>query len=89
MDNFYVLFLSMIFIGLMGGASYVNVKYLILESPNLKRTEKEVALVLTSIGDDLGILCAALLALLLNNTAFKNMWSTQYIKDDLHYDSNQ
>ncbi len=57
----------------MGGASYVNVMYQILESPLLLKTEKELALTLTTIFDDIGILLASLLALLLDNTVFKHM----------------
>jgi hypothetical protein len=63
----------MVWVGLMGGTSYVNINYIILETPNLKRTEKELALTLNSIINDFGILSASLLALLLDNTAFKGM----------------
>lgn len=72
-ENFYVLFVIMIWVGLMGGASFVNVMYLILESPKLAKTEKELALTLTSICDDIGILTASLISLLLDNTAFSKM----------------
>jgi hypothetical protein len=34
-ENFYVMFLIMIWVGLMAGSSYVNVMYQILESPKL------------------------------------------------------
>lgn len=63
----------MIWVGLMGGGSYVNVMYKMLESPELDRNEKELALTLTTVCDDMGILTASLLSLLLDNTAFKNM----------------
>jgi hypothetical protein len=61
----------MIWVGLMGGSSYVNVMYNILESPNLPKNEKELALTLTTVCNDIGILLASLLSLLLANTAFK------------------
>jgi CLN3 protein len=63
----------MIWVGLMGGGAFVNVMYQILESTTLKRTEKELALTMTSICDDMGILTASLLSLLLDNTAFSNL----------------
>jgi hypothetical protein len=61
----------MTWVGLMGGSSYVNVMYNILESPKLPKNEKELALTLTTVCNDIGILSASLLSLLLANTAFK------------------
>ena len=61
----------MAWVGLMGGSSYVNVMYNILESPKLLKNEKELALTLTTVCNDIGILSASLLSLLLANTAFK------------------
>ena len=72
MTNFYGLFVLMIWVGLMGGGSYVNVMYQILENPGLGRNEKELALTLTTIFNDAGVLLASLMSLLLDNTAFKN-----------------
>lgn len=71
LDNFYVMFILMAWVGLMGGSSYVNVMYNILESEKLAKNEKELALTLTGVGNDIGILSASLLSLLLANTAFK------------------
>lgn len=65
----------MVVVGLMGGACYVNVMYLVLESQHLFRTEKELAITITSIGDDFGILLASILSLILDTTAFKSKWS--------------
>lgn len=61
----------MVWVGLMGGGSYVNVMYQILENPRLAKSEKELALTMTGVCNDIGILAASLLALLLANTAFK------------------
>jgi len=61
----------MAWVGLMGGSSYVNVMYNILESPELPKNEKELELTLTTVCNDIGILTASLLSLLLANTAFK------------------
>lgn len=62
----------MIWVGLMGGGSYVNVMYKMLENPQLDRNEKELAMTLTTVFDDIGILSASLISLLLDNTVFKN-----------------
>jgi hypothetical protein len=64
------MFVLMFWVGLMGGSSYVNVMYNILESEKLAKNEKELALTLTGVGNDIGILSASLLSLLLSNTAF-------------------
>jgi battenin len=71
LDTIYVCFGLMFWVGLMGGGSYVNVMYQILESPELAKSEKELALNLTTVCIDIGILSASLLSLLLANTAFK------------------
>jgi battenin len=71
LENFYVMFVLMVWVGLMGGSSYVNVMYNILESDKLAKNEKELALTITTVCNDVGILSASLLSLLLANTAFK------------------
>ena len=68
--NIYVYFAHMVFVGLMGGASFVNVIYLLKNSTILQKTEKELALNLLSCFDDLGILLASITALVLTLTAF-------------------
>lgn len=71
LENFYVMFVLMVWVGLMGGSSYVNIMYNILESDKLAKNEKELALTITGVCNDVGILAASLLSLLLANTAFK------------------
>ena len=61
----------MIWVGLMGGGSYVNVMFSILETPKLVKTEKELALTITTVFNDMGILLASISALILTNTVFK------------------
>ena len=68
--SIYVYFVHMIFVGLMGGASYVNVIYQLKNSPRLLKTEKELAMNLLSCFDDLGVLLAAITALSLTLTVF-------------------
>ena len=72
LTNIYVLFALMIWVGLMGGATYVNVIYLIRESKTLEKREKELTLVMMAIFDDLGIFLASLTALGLTTTVFKS-----------------
>ena len=69
--SIYVYFAHMVFVGLMGGASFVNVIYQLKNSPKLQKTEKELAMNLLSCFDDFGILSAAITALVLTLTAFK------------------
>ena len=61
----------MVFVGLMGGASYVNVIYQLKNSPKLQKSEKELAMNINNLLGDLGILLAAITALILTMTAFK------------------
>jgi len=60
----------MIWVGILGGTSYVNVMYLILDTDKLKRTEKEVALSVSNGFNDSGILCASIVSLILYNTVY-------------------
>ena len=57
-----------VWVGLMGGASYVNVLNAILDLETLDKTEKEMALSLTLLFNDTGILCASITSLILSNT---------------------
>lgn len=58
----------MIWVGLMGGSSYVNVMYQIMKTDDLKDNEKELALTICTAANDIGILSASLLSLILNFT---------------------
>ena len=68
-ENFYIMFLLMIWVGLMAGSSYVNVMYQILESTKLMQNEKELALTITTVGNDIGILLASIVSLILTSSA--------------------
>lgn len=61
-----------IWVGFMGGACYVNVMHQILEHSELKKTEKDVALVLNLIFVDIGCLLAAIFTLVLDLTLFQS-----------------
>lgn len=72
-QSYSVLFVIMILVGVMGGTSYVNVMYLILESDKLKKNQKELALTLSTAGNDFGILTASVLSLIIYNSVFANL----------------
>ena len=69
-ENLYICFGLMIWVGLMAGCSYVNVMYQILESPKLAKSEKELALTITTVGNDVGILLASLTSFVLSKFVF-------------------
>lgn len=69
-DNIIVLFSLMILVGLMGGLTYVNSAFSILESTSLNINEKELALTVAIAFEDVGVLLASLVSLLLDNTLF-------------------
>jgi hypothetical protein len=69
-ENLWICFGLMIWVGLMAGCSYVNVMYQILESPLLQANEKELALTITTVGNDLGILLASITSTVLGATIF-------------------
>lgn len=64
-------FAVMIVVGLMGGASYVNVAYIILNSGIIPLHYKETAANVSLIYNNLGIIIATLFSLLLDNTMLK------------------
>lgn len=70
-ENFYVLFAIMTWVGMMAGGGYVNVIYFILENDALPKDMKELAMTVTTICNDSGILTASLISLALANTVFK------------------
>ena len=69
-DNVYILAPFFVWIGLMGGASYVNVMHRILEHETLLKEEKESALALSLVFNDTGILLASIFSLVMDNTLF-------------------
>ena len=59
----------MIFVGLLGGAMYVNVFYLLVKDRRLAREEEqELAINLTAIGINVGIVLSSVLEIVLLNT---------------------
>ena len=70
-SSLYILCPIFIWVGLMGGGSYVNVFHEILELRTLRKSEKEGAVSLTLMFNDTGILLASIASLLLDNYYFK------------------
>lgn len=62
----------MIFVGLMGGGSYVNVNYLLLNHEEIEPTEKELAMNICSIFNDTGVLLSSLFVLFIDNVVMTN-----------------
>ena len=55
-------------VGLFGGASYVNCYNLILNDQGIEGEEKELCVNCSTFTNDFGVLAAALISLLLDNT---------------------
>eukprot|EP00040_Diaphanoeca_grandis_P025522 m.141439 g.141439 ORF g.141439 m.141439 type:complete len:449 (-) comp30190_c0_seq1:67-1413(-) len=67
------LFAHMVFVGLLGGASYVNVFHNLLTSKRIKDEEREYTINLAAMfGPTLGITLSALVILAMDNTFLKN-----------------
>lgn len=60
-----------IWTGLMGGGCYVNVMHNLLELETLKDEEREGALVMSLMSNDIGVLSSAIFTLVIDNTIFK------------------
>jgi len=58
-------------VGLMGCGSYVNVMHCFLELETLDYTEKEMAISLSLMFNDIGIFVAATVSLIFGNTILK------------------
>jgi battenin len=71
-DTLYLLCPLLVWVGFMGGASYVNVMHNILELKTLKNSEREAALALSLMFNDTGVLSAAIFSLVIDNTLFKS-----------------
>ena len=69
-DSIKIMLPMLIWVGLMGGASYVNVLHAMLELETLDKRERESAMSLSLFFNDLGILCATIFSLILANTLF-------------------
>jgi len=62
---------DMIVVGLLGGAMYVNVFYLLVKSTSLSKRDQELGINLTAIGINCGIVLSSVLGLILFNTCME------------------
>ena len=67
-ENYYILFSWLIFVGLMGGGSYVNCFYFLLEDKKIEPVYRELSVNIATVFNDVGILCSSLTILLFKNT---------------------
>ena len=67
-ETLYALCPLFIWVGLMGGGSYVNVLHGIRELSTLSQHERESAMSLALMFNDAGILVATILSLILGST---------------------
>ena len=64
-----LLFAGMVFVGLLGGASYVNVFHLLLKDPKIPEADREFTIQIAAVfGPTLGITLSSLTILLFDNT---------------------
>ena len=70
-SSFVIAFISLIFVGLMGGGSYVYCYYSILNSVVIAEEYKELCVNIGTIFNDCGILLASLTVLIFDNTIMK------------------
>lgn len=69
-ETLYALSPMFIWVGLMGGASYVNVMHNILELDILEKKEKEIAIVLSLMFNDTGVILSSIFTLVADQTFF-------------------
>ena len=69
--NFYILYGWIVFVGLMGGGSYVNCFYFLLEDKQIEPVFRELSVNIATIFNDIGILSASLTTLIFSNTFLK------------------
>lgn len=62
----------MVFVGLMGGSSFVNCYYILLNDRRLTKSQREIAINLGTLFNDVGIVSASFLALYISNYVIVN-----------------
>ena len=71
MPSLYVNCPIMVWVGFMGGAAYVNVIHNLHEIKTLKNNEREVAITLSLMFNDVGCLSSAIFSQIMDITIFK------------------
>ena len=70
--NIYVQFVLMVYVGLLGGASYVNTFYVLLNSTTIRNKDKEFIVNLVALCINFGIVAASAFVLMMDNTFLKD-----------------
>jgi CLN3 protein. len=65
-------FLIMIWVGLMGGASFVNIYYKVLNDPKIAKKDKEISINIVSMCNNIGVIMATLTSLVLEKTIYSD-----------------
>jgi len=68
----WVLFVLMVYVGLLGGASYVNIFYLVLNDPLIDPLDRELCVNITAIFINVGITLSSAFILVMDNTFLKH-----------------
>lgn len=68
----WILFALMVYVGLLGGGSYVNIFYLVLNDPQIQTSDRELAVNITAIFINVGITLSSAFILLMDNTFLKH-----------------
>lgn len=71
--NIWVQFVLMVYVGLLGGASYVNIFYRFLHDDNFLERDRELCINLATIWITAGITLASLFTILMDNTWLKEV----------------
>ena len=69
--NEYILYLHLVFVGLMGGASYSNTFYFLLNDQKIPTDMKELSVNITTIFNDAGVFGASVHNLIIALTFLK------------------
>jgi battenin len=62
----------MVFVGLLGGAAYVNIFYQLLHTPRIPEKDREFCINITALANNLGITLACVFILAADNTFLKH-----------------
>jgi len=68
----WILFALMVYVGLLGGGSYVNIFYLVLNDPQITSLDRELCINITAIFINVGITLASMFILVMDNTFLKH-----------------
>eukprot|EP00026_Physarum_polycephalum_P009750 Phypoly_transcript_09884.p1 GENE.Phypoly_transcript_09884~~Phypoly_transcript_09884.p1 ORF type:complete len:452 (+),score=46.46 Phypoly_transcript_09884:157-1356(+) len=68
----WVLFALMVYVGLLGGGSYVNIFYLVLNDPKILASDRELCVNITAIFVNVGITLSSAFILFMDNTFLKH-----------------